>query len=68
MGRYAHGRSLLLNDPDSVELSKEEEEVLSSQSYLLLLLSLSLSVLCHLLTFWVADLELIGTCTLIGDY
>jgi hypothetical protein len=32
VGRYAHGRSLL-NDPDSVELSKEEE-VSSSQSYL----------------------------------
>jgi len=30
---YAHGRSWLLNDPESVELSKEE--VLSSQTYLL---------------------------------
>jgi len=36
VARYAHGRSWF-NDPDSVELSKEEEEekVLSSQSYLL---------------------------------
>jgi hypothetical protein len=35
MDSYAHGRSSLLKDPDSVELSKEEEEVLSSQSYLM---------------------------------
>jgi hypothetical protein len=64
VGRYADGRGWLLIDPDIVELSKEEEEEedLSSRSYLLFL-----SVLCHL-TFWVADLVFISTCTLIVDY